>query len=249
MLCIFCSEKQPPSLEHVFPLAIGGTITTDRVCHACNSTLGSRVNAALSDFLPVRTRRAMLGLAGNARAAPSQFEIFLGDAKLIGPAANRIRTTLNKATGKLDIRQFYHATDVVLPDGRKDRQITIDARDRDQIPTIIRRERKRHGVPPLSEEVLAAAAEKFPVTAVKNPLVQVTLSVSFAYGPRPANGPLPDCPDGPMMTWPRVAGRRQHREKEQARRRGGGFRLGWRTLTADRRNAKSPCRASPAFPA
>jgi hypothetical protein len=79
----------------------------------------------------------MLGLAGNARAAPLQFEILLGDQKLIGPAANRIRTTLNKVTGKLDIRQLYHAADAVLPDGKKVRQITIDARDRDQIPKII----------------------------------------------------------------------------------------------------------------
>lgn len=181
MLCIFCSKERPPSLEHVFPLAVGGTITTDRVCSACNSTLGSRVDAALSDFLPVRIRRAMLGLAGNARAAPSQFEIFLGDAELIGPAANRIRTTLNKDTGRLDHRQLYHATDVILPDGRQDRQITIDERNKDQVPKIIQQERKRHGLPPLSEEALATAAEKFTVNVVENPLVKVTLSVSFVY--------------------------------------------------------------------
>ena len=44
MRCIFCSNERPSSLEHVFPLAIGGHITTDRVCKECNSTL-SRNNA------------------------------------------------------------------------------------------------------------------------------------------------------------------------------------------------------------
>jgi hypothetical protein len=181
MLCIFCSEERPPSREHVFPLAIGGTITTSRVCEACNSTLGSRVDAALNDFLPIRTRRAQLGLAGHGREPPSQFEILLGDQKLVGPAANRIRTTFNKATGKLDIRQLHHATDVILPDGRKARQVTLDRRDKDQIPKIIQRERKRHGFPPLSKEALAVEAQKFTVNVIENPLVQVTISVSFAY--------------------------------------------------------------------
>jgi hypothetical protein len=181
MRCIFCCKERPPSVEHVFALALGGTITTDRVCEKCNSTLGSRVDAALNDFLPIRTRRAKLGLAGNARTPPSLFEILLGDHKMIGPAANRIRTTIDKSTGKLDIRQLHHATDVILPDGRKARQITIDERDQNQIPKIIQRERKRHGMPPLSQEELILEANKFTVTAVEHPLVQVTINVSFAY--------------------------------------------------------------------
>jgi hypothetical protein len=154
MHCIFCLQERPPSLEHIFPLAIGGTITTDRVCAACNSMLGSRVDAALCNFLPIRVRRGELGLAGHGREPPSQFDILLGDQKLVGPEANRIRTTVNKATGKLDHRQLYHAADVILPDGRKARQITLDVRDQDQIPKVIQRERKRHNLPPLTEEEL-----------------------------------------------------------------------------------------------
>jgi hypothetical protein len=179
--CIFCSQDRPPSREHIFPLAIGGTITTERVCTSCNSILGSRVDSALNNFLPVRARRAELQLAGNSGEPPSMFEIFLGDQKLIGPEASRIRTSLNKATGKLDHRQLYHATDVVTPDGKKARQITLDERDKDQIPKIIQRERKRHGLPPLSMEELAIKASEFTVNAVENPLVQVNISVSFAF--------------------------------------------------------------------
>jgi hypothetical protein len=181
MRCIFCSEEKPPSLEHVFPLSIGGTITTDRVCADCNSTLGTRVDAALVDFLPVRTRRAQLGLAGNAGAAPPMHEIFLGVANLVGEPGARVKTTFNKATGQLETRQLYQASDVVMPDGKKTRQITLDARDKDQIPTIIQRERARHGLPPLTEEQLAAAANNYTTTVVDKPLLQVSLSVSFAY--------------------------------------------------------------------
>jgi hypothetical protein len=151
------------------------------VCASCNSILGSRVDSALNDFLPVRTRRAELGLAGNSGEPPSMMEIFLGDQTLIGPEANRIRTSLNKATGKLDHRQLFHATEVVLPDGRKARQITLDERDKDQIPKILQRARKRQGLPPLSPEELATKAGEFKVTAVENPLIKVEIPISFAY--------------------------------------------------------------------
>ena len=181
MLCIFCLQERASSLEHVYPLAIGGTVTTDRVCQECNSTLGTRVDAALSDFLPIRARRAELRLAGNSGTPPAWYEIFLGDATVIGQNANRIQTTFDEATGKLDHRQLYHATDVVTADGRKQRRITIDARDKDQIPKIIQRERKRHGLAPLSDEELKAAAGDFETKEVKNPVVQLSIGASFAF--------------------------------------------------------------------
>src|SRR5258708_823080 len=89
MRCIFCSNERPPSLEHVFPLAVGRHITTDRVCKECNSTLGSRVDAALCDFLPIRRRRAELGLAGNASEPPGQFELLEGVVSLVGSNGGR----------------------------------------------------------------------------------------------------------------------------------------------------------------
>jgi hypothetical protein len=181
MLCIFCCEEKPSSVDHVFPLAIGGTVTTDRVCKECNSTLGSRVDAALSDFLPVRMRRAKLGLASHGGTAPAWYEIFLGDAKILGQAADRVQTTFNEITGKLDTRQLYHSEDVVAPDGQKFRKITLDESDKGQIPTIIQRERKRHGLAPLSDDALAAAAATYTTGEVKNPVVQLSISVCSAY--------------------------------------------------------------------
>jgi hypothetical protein len=45
-------------------------MTTDRGCAPCNSVLGSRVDAALSDFFLVRMRRAKLRLSGNNGSPP-----------------------------------------------------------------------------------------------------------------------------------------------------------------------------------
>src|SRR5882757_1112709 len=182
MRCIFCSTERPPSLEHVFPVAIGGHITTDRVCQQCNSMLGSRVDGALSDFFPMRNRRAKLGLAGNAGAVPGLFEILTGEAKLIGSTGSgRVLTTLNKATGKFDQKLLHQAANVVMPDGSKIRQISIDASDKDKIPTIIQRERKRYGMRPLSSEELAVAARNYTTNTIENPVIQKGLSVNFAY--------------------------------------------------------------------
>src|SRR5260221_9747795 len=99
--CIFCLEERPGSEEHVFPSAIGGRLTTDRVCRPCNSTLGSRVDAALSDSFIIRSRRARLGLAGNSGTPPAIHEMLLGVAKLAKHPERRVKITFNNATGKL----------------------------------------------------------------------------------------------------------------------------------------------------
>lgn len=181
MRCIFCVLDRPSSEEHVFPLAIGGTITTDRVCEPCNSALGSRVDAALSDFFPVRMRRAMLNLAGNSGIAPAWHEMFLGKVKLVGQVADQGLTTFNKTTGKLETRQLRHVVETVTPDGQKVLHITLDARDKDQIPKIIARERKRRGLHPLSDEQLAAEAKNVTTTTIDNRLIQLSPSFSFAF--------------------------------------------------------------------
>jgi hypothetical protein len=145
--------------------------------------LGSRVDSALCNFLPVRQRRAELGLAGNSEASPVPFEMLLGIANLAGDPERRIETRYDAATAKLDHRLLPHAVTVVMPDGTKVLQISLDARDKDQIPKIIQRERKRLGVRPLSEDELTAEVSKARqnVTTIEKPAIKKDLSVSFAY--------------------------------------------------------------------
>nr|WP_298260151.1 HNH endonuclease [Bradyrhizobium sp.] len=181
MRCIFCSKERPPSLEHVVPLAIGGSLTTDRVCEPCNSELGSRVDLALTDYLPIRVRRGELGLAGNSRKPPGRFELLTGDVELVGEAGGRLRVTYDEATNKLDLHRLYQATDAITPDGQKIRQIVVDARDKEKVTVIINRERKRHGMPPLSDEELAIEVSKLSVNTLVNPTVRMNICVSYAY--------------------------------------------------------------------
>jgi hypothetical protein len=183
MRCIFCLKDRPGTEEHVFPLAIGGRVTIDRVCRLCNSTLGSRVDAALSNSFVVRARRAELGLSGSSGTPPAAYEMLVGVAKLANEPERRIQTKFNKKSGRLDIRALHHATDVIMPNGSKARQIVIDARDKDQIPKIIQRERKRHGLQPFSQEQLAAEAARCAenITCVNDPSVIFELTCDFAY--------------------------------------------------------------------
>lgn len=155
----------------------------DRVCGRCNSLLGHRVDAALSDNLIIRWRRADLGLVGNSGEAPGQFELLTGKHKLAARPEQYVRVSYDETTRKLDVTAVYHASDVVLPDGTRTRRIEVDARDRDQIPKIIQRERKRHGLPLLSPEQLAAEVERATqnVVSVQNPQVLIETSASFAY--------------------------------------------------------------------
>ena len=180
MICIFCM-KRDPSVEQVFPLAIGGRLKTERVCEQCNSPLGSRVDSALCDFLAIRQRRADLRLAGNTGKPPGLFELLTGEAKLVSEDGGRVRTAFDEATGSLIQTRLYSARDIVTPDGQKIRQITIDAKDKDQIPTIIQRERRRHGLPPLSDAELAIAASNYTASTVEPVLIQKDINVRFAF--------------------------------------------------------------------
>jgi hypothetical protein len=143
--------------------------------------LGSRVDAALSDFFPIRMRRAMLKLAGNSGTPPAWQEMFLGKVKLVGQVADQAHVTFNKETGQLETRQLKHVAETITSDGKKAIQITLDERDKDQLPKIIARERRKRGLPPLSDEQLAIEAQNFTVTSVDKPLIQMNLSVSFAF--------------------------------------------------------------------
>lgn len=167
----------------MFPLAIGGCVTTERVCESCNSTLGSRVDSALVDNFLIRARRAQLGLAGNSGVAPALHEILLGEHTLASDPNRRIRVTFNDKTGKLDLRALYSASDITMPDGAKARRIIIDERDRNQIPIIIQRERRRHGVRPLTSQELAAEVQKAVenLTDVDKPSIHIQFSINLAF--------------------------------------------------------------------
>ncbi|MFZ0248223.1 HNH endonuclease [Candidatus Binatus sp.] len=154
-------KDRPPSDEHIFPLAIGGSLHTQRVCRECNSILGSTVDAPLSDHIFIVIRRAELGLKGNSNTIPDALKNLLGTgmSTLVSDPTQRVQLTTNPNTGKLDLKMIYHATETKLGGEVVQRQITLDARDVGQVGTIIQRERKRAGHQPLSLEELKAQVD------------------------------------------------------------------------------------------
>jgi hypothetical protein len=159
MRCIFCLEEQPPSDEHVFPLAIGGSLHTDRVCGPCNSTLGKVADGPLTNHLLIAARRCQLKLPGNSGEVPDARKILLGEGVLASDPSQRIRIAENSQTGRLEPQVIYNSKEITLPDGTVAKQIVIDGGGSDaELRKIIARERKRAGLNPLSEADLHALA-------------------------------------------------------------------------------------------
>jgi hypothetical protein len=183
MRCIFCLNDRPGSLEHVFPFAIGGCLTTDRVCEPCNSMLGSRVDKALTDNFVVRTHRALTGMAGNSGAAPPLHETLEGVGELAGYPGRRVHISYNEATNRLDAKALPVVTPLETPDGVQGCHIILDEKDLDKLPRIIQRERKKHGFPPLTEEQLATEVARFAasVEVIQNPQVIFRKTCKFDF--------------------------------------------------------------------
>ncbi|SDR87014.1 HNH endonuclease [Bradyrhizobium canariense] len=182
MICIFCLKEREPSVEHVFPNAIGGRLTTNRVCKQCNSLLGSQIDSALTDFLFIRQRRAELGLAGNSGEPPGRLDWLTGRAEVVGEEGGPVRTSFDPINEKLTQTRLYTVKETIAPDGQSLRQIIIDTKDKDKIPVIIQRERRRHGFQSLSDEELAKIVGQVTASPVeKVSVIKKDINVSFNY--------------------------------------------------------------------
>ena len=157
MRCIFCLLSKEPSLEHIFPLAIGGMLTTDRVCRSCNSQLGDGADAGLTNHLLVRVRRAQLGLAGNSGTVPDVIGEMFRRGELVDNPGVKVRTVMDPTTGRLDPKILRS----VVTNSEGVQEAIIDARDAEQIGVRAQRAREKAGLPPLTaneiEAVVAAA--------------------------------------------------------------------------------------------
>jgi HNH endonuclease len=73
--CIFCCDKYDEArrtVEHVFPEAIGGTLTLRDMCKPCNDFLGHSADVALTDHFLVKQDRQRFKLEGKGKS-PNPF--------------------------------------------------------------------------------------------------------------------------------------------------------------------------------
>lgn len=153
MLCIFCLKDRPPSDEHVFPEAIGGTLVIHRVCKPCNDILGSQVDAKLVDHYLIIMSRAACGIAGKGGKVPDAFKA-LGAGRLASDPEQRIRVSV-PANGGKPILKLAPRKMTGVENGQQFVRLMIDSQDYPDLGDMIQKMRVRVGMPPLSDSELA----------------------------------------------------------------------------------------------
>jgi HNH endonuclease len=179
MLCFFCLEEREPTEEHVFPEAIGGTLTIDRVCKACNDFLGAKVDVFLTNHELILIKRAEFGMIDSAGKAIDPMRKMFGVGKLANEPEKRIKLVPDPKTGRLQPRMMHHSIRTKRDDGTEAVQITLDESDIGEVGKILQRERKRAGLDPAPDHEIEAyvAAIRQQITSIEHPEVLYNLRI------------------------------------------------------------------------
>lgn len=161
MLCIFCLNERAPSEEHIFPAAIGGALVIDRVCLPCNNWLGTHVDALLTDHALILLKRAQLGMRDSKGNIIDPWKKVFKLGTMANDSEQKVKLITDSETGQLVPKLIYKRSILNASDNGRPHtvQITIDARQANELGKIIQRERKRDGMPPLSDEALQTQVE------------------------------------------------------------------------------------------
>lgn len=152
MRCWFCLQSTPPrgfSVEHIFPQALGGTLTTKTVCKPCNDRLGHSVDSTLVSHMLASLKRVKLGLPGKGGDVPDPMRRLTFRDSTNGGQLYRLDSSLPRP------QTFYalpHVEKQDLGDGTRRVSARVDATDADKIGTILNRALTREGGSPMSAE-------------------------------------------------------------------------------------------------
>ena len=181
MRCIFCLQERDSTLEHIFPDAIGGRLTTDRVCKPCNDHLGAQVDHFLTEHELIILKRAMLGMTNRAGRPINPWAKVFGEGILAADPDQRIQIVPDPKTGALHPRVMYNRTVVEGENGPEAVQVVIDASKANDLPKIVSRERKRLGLPDLDAQEMAKIVEnlKANVQKIEQPSVRGSINIDI----------------------------------------------------------------------
>ena len=176
MLCILCRLERPPGNEHPFALAIGGSITIDRVCTKCDNTFGSTIDAALSDHGLIKMHRQQLGLSGHGGTVPN----VLGKGVLAGDPAQTVIVDINPASPGATVHLQSRKSRVLGSDGTELTQYHVDSNDRETIEKIVNRNRVRAGQNALEGEALSREIDRIALPLqIETPVVNYELVIDL----------------------------------------------------------------------
>lgn len=114
MICIICGEEKEGTLEHIFPFAIGGTLTTNFVCKQHNSEMGDLADAHLTDHPLILVKRFLLSIKGRG-GIPNPIPKKSGTVSLKG--FPKLPVYLSNEKGKKSVRVGQTKTETPSADG------------------------------------------------------------------------------------------------------------------------------------
>jgi hypothetical protein len=149
MICIIClQEKDSMSVEHIFPDAIGGTLTINNVCKQCNDKLGHDVDIHLLNHFFIKGERMRLNLKGKSGKTPNIFE----NAVLADDPSRKVRYEINHETNQKKVYLLPSVKKEKHEDGTLTFHISADKRDMTKIPAMINKMLKREGKHEVDED-------------------------------------------------------------------------------------------------
>jgi HNH endonuclease len=176
--CIICDLYKPQedfNIEHIFPEAIGGRLTTKRVCTSCNSFLGSHVDAPLTNHFMIELTRHVRHIPskegvvpnpftrGHLRDNPEQKAKWLSDGK--------------GNMGKLEFTTQVRKTND--EHGNPQFAISVDESNSNEIPKIIQKLARRTNTPEPTNEEMTAMLASAKVQTFDQPWIDFKVQMDF----------------------------------------------------------------------
>jgi hypothetical protein len=182
MRCIFClrpfaDPERIETTEHVFPEAMGGRLTIGRVCKSCNDHLGAKIDVTLTDSFPVIAKRGLFRIPGKRGHVPNAFSRLLENPQLVGDSDREIYFKADPVSGwprlhlKPKLKERLLGETMLI-------DLSVDERDRDKVPEMLRRAAKRAGKS-ISDEQIAEAMARSVVSTLQTPLIKSSGSITM----------------------------------------------------------------------
>lgn len=131
--CILCLEStEPLTEEHIFPEAAGGNISKYVLCKPCNDKLGHWVDAPYVDQKHIQLARVTYKIPGKTGNIPQPFS----DIYSIDGSDGQLKIKLDKDFAPRVVPQAPKVW--VTEDGEVGLSLSLDVKDRKDIPKIIR---------------------------------------------------------------------------------------------------------------
>jgi len=141
--CIICrKEKNDLTDEHVIPDALGGYYHIYTVCKICNSKLGSYVDTKLINHLFSIFQRYSIGLKGKNGHIPNPFS---GTYTLKNDEEQKVRLEQDE-NGVFVPYLIMSPPKVIKENDKTTITIKIDSRDKNKLPSIIKKIAKRNNL-------------------------------------------------------------------------------------------------------